>query len=362
MSTSATIWKHDLEATLNACIGDYRDLSPEDVTVLPRPPTALEALRMVHSNHPCVIKAGFSPFLDAAKAYDWSRAETYQAIEGSREVTIAVTDNGLADSVRTFSDGTTTFVKPFETKMTIAELIEKLGKLGNKNSTEAFYLQSQDGNVYRNPPRPSGPPDLSPFQDYIKAEVEWMEEAVGKAAEAVNLWVGDRKSKTSLHHDPYENIYHVLAGSKTFTLLSPLETLHLDQRFHSSSTLHPSGDLENLGLEPQLDPEPSCRVPWVSSPFIPHRCKSMTIKLEQGDTLYLPAGWWHLVEQDEHTGTGIVVALNYWYPSELHSQLYAYERLYRRIARLVGRSGVIPPAEDDLNDESDNDSKCQRRN
>lgn len=66
---------------------------------------------------------------------------------------------------------------------------------------------------------------------------------MGNGAEAVNLWMGSSRSVTSFHHDPYvclikvttannrfENIYHVLSGSKTFSLVSPIEGLFFDRR------------------------------------------------------------------------------------------------------------------------------------
>ena len=41
-----------------------------------------------------------------------------------------------------------------------------------------------------------------------------------------------------------------------------------------------------------------------------------------------------------------------WYPSEPDSQVWAYERLSRRIARESGMSGVIPiPGDEDDNDD-----------
>ncbi len=66
---------------------------------------------------------------------------------------------------------------------------------------------------------------------------------VEKSPDAVNLWIGDEKSVTSIHSgtpsfavhreldanipllrtDPYENIYTVIRGAKHFTLLPPTE-------------------------------------------------------------------------------------------------------------------------------------------
>jgi jumonji domain-containing protein 7 len=38
------------------------------------------------------------------------------------------------------------------------------------------------------------------------------------------------------------------------------------------------------------------------------------ITVEAGETLYLPAGWWHHVRQSEH---GQTCALNWWYDMEM---------------------------------------------
>ncbi|OXG42832.1 hypothetical protein C359_02159 [Cryptococcus neoformans Bt120] len=354
-SKSPTVWKFELEKTLQACTHDYRDLALEQAQVLVEPPSALATLRMIHHSHPYLIN-GFSPLeKETASLFDWSRAETYKEISGSRRVTVAVTDDGLADSVRERHDGRKTFVKALETKMTMSQLTEKLGRSTDQDPF-IYYLQSQDGNIYRDQPSPLGPPELEAFQKYFKRDVPWMKEAIGKQAEAVNLWIGDSRSTTSLHHDPYENIYHVLAGSKTFILLSPLETIHLDQRFYPPSTLKrsPSGQ-----LYPEYDyPDPSSgpRIPWVENLCLPRSARSLSITLQEGDTLFLPAGWWHRVEQ-EGGEEGIAVAVNYWYPSEIHPERYAYERFFRRIAIMSGMEGLIPPMgdEESINSEESDD-------
>jgi hypothetical protein len=46
-------------------------------------------------------------------------------------------------------------------------------------SKEIVYLQSQDGNIYRYPPRPGSEPQLRNLQAYVESEVSWMEEALG---------------------------------------------------------------------------------------------------------------------------------------------------------------------------------------
>jgi jumonji domain-containing protein 7 len=50
------------------------------------------------------------------------------------------------------------------------------------SSKEIVYLQSQDGNIYRSPPRPDSQPQLEKLQEFIEPEVIWMEEALGTSS------------------------------------------------------------------------------------------------------------------------------------------------------------------------------------
>lgn len=62
-------------------------------------------------------------------------------------------------------------------------------------------------------------------------------------------------------------------------------------------------------LEPQLDEPPAHPVPWVEDLDAPPQSRPVTVVLQEGETLYLPAGWWHKVEQSEGS-TGLAVAVN----------------------------------------------------
>ena len=212
----------------------------------------------------------------------------------------------FADSVRKLPNKEKTFVKPLEERMSTRTFISRLlsAKLGS--SGEILYLQSQDGNIHRSSHQSSGlEPELAAFAKYLETDIPWMNDATGHEAEAVNLWIGTRHSTTSFHHDPYENIYHVLSGTKMFTLVSPIEGLWLKQRFYPPSTLHrgPDGRLFSA-----LD-DTARLVPWVESLEAPSGVQAMTVTIRAGETLYLPADWWHKVEQLEGPG-GLAVAIN----------------------------------------------------
>lgn len=44
----------------------------------------------------------------------------------------------------------------------------------------------------------------------------------GSAPEALNFWMGENRSVSSLHKDPYDNLYAVIEGEKHFTLIPEL--------------------------------------------------------------------------------------------------------------------------------------------
>ena len=54
-----------------------------------------------------------------------------------------------------------------------------------------------------------------------------MVEAFEAAPDAVNFWMGPDEAVSAMHKDPYENIYVVVRGTKTFSLLPPTDLVYL---------------------------------------------------------------------------------------------------------------------------------------
>lgn len=77
------------------------------------------------------------------------------------------------------------------------------------------------------------------------------------------------------------------------------------ERFYPQFTLHRS----SAGIEAIRDAEPTYDVPWVESLHPPARAKAVEVEVKAGETLYLPAGWWHRVSQSPGEG-GLAVAVN----------------------------------------------------
>lgn len=60
-----------------------------------------------------------------------------------------------------------------------------IGIKADKDSAEVYYLQSQNGNIYRHsyeeePDDETTSPELSAFQEYIEPEVTFLSEALGE--------------------------------------------------------------------------------------------------------------------------------------------------------------------------------------
>lgn len=136
--------------------------------------------------------------------YDWIHADGLNSVHGS--TSISITPNGLADAV--IDDR---FVLPYDTMMDFSEFLKALnGSLKDGNSP-VYYLQSQNDNLRKDD-------TLLPFFERIPKEIDFVSKSMNRSPDAVNLWIGNHCSKTTLHRDQYENIYHVVFGTKVFTL------------------------------------------------------------------------------------------------------------------------------------------------
>jgi hypothetical protein len=71
------------------------------------------------------------------------------------------------------------------------------------NVEDVCYLQSQDGNLFPGSYFTSGYTEndceLAKLRGDVPAEIPWCSEALGRRPDAVNLWIGNSKSVTSIH-------------------------------------------------------------------------------------------------------------------------------------------------------------------
>ncbi|KAJ3328957.1 JmjC domain-containing protein 7 [Kappamyces sp. JEL0680] len=174
------------------------------------------------------------------------------------------------------------------------------------------YIQRQNSSLTEELPSLCG--DVGP-------PFPWASQVFGGEADAINVWIGGSRSTSSLHKDPYENLYGVVTGAKTFVLIPPHSTPWLYRRFYPVSQL----DSE---LQPRLL-DPPQQTPWIpldpDSPSVLDdfplfaNAVSLRVTLYPGDVLYLPSLWYHQVGQIGPE----TIAVNYWYDMK-HDSRYAW--------------------------------------
>jgi len=268
---------------------------------------------------------------------------------GEAQISVAVTPNGRADAVTRSPDGKLYFVEPHIERMKMSELLSKLSR--ETDDSDIYYLQSQNGNVYSSrffggTPDPS---EFEPLRPDIPSEIPWCSEGLGKSPDAVNLWIGSHKSVTSIHSDPYENIYTVVRGSKHFTLLPPTDGWSLKERMYPHGTWERKIPGSGLTLTPSPPNVSPIRWSSIANPDVPGNvppeAHPIQITVDAGEALYLPPGWWHHVRQDDNT-----IALNWWYDMEMRGMSWVVLSLLRGV-------GDVPSGNDGAASENMDESE-----
>lgn len=112
--------------------------------------------------------------------------------------------------------------------------------------------------------------------------------------QTVNLWMNLFRAKSSLHYDSFHNILIVTSGYKRVRLISPEHTPLL-QPYEASKTAPNHSHLDTQCIfEKSFD----------------EIAKPNDVELGPGDALFIPEGWWHVVESDPCT-----VGINFWFLS-----------------------------------------------
>ncbi|EED84733.1 predicted protein, partial [Postia placenta Mad-698-R] len=188
------------------------DLNGSHYQILDASPTPLEFSRIVHIGRPALIRSKACEIPEGMSR--WTDRYLIERM-GERKISIAVTPTGRADAITQGPDGRLFFAEPHVETMTMGRFLEMLHNV--------HYLQSQNGNLYTaryyDSVGDSDPSEFEPLRGDVPSEVPWCSEALDRSPDAVNLWIGNSASVTSIHSDPYENIYSVVRGKKHFTLL-----------------------------------------------------------------------------------------------------------------------------------------------
>lgn len=208
--------------------------------------TSVEFLRdYISSNKPVIVTNATSHWPALTR---WTRD---YLIEAARDalVTVALTPNGRADCPTPLPDGQTAaittapapaaggvphsqdqcFALPCQRRTTLATFYQLLDASRADPNAAVPYLQYQNSSLTA---------ELPQLLFDIDFELPWASEAFGIPPEAVNIWIGGRKSITSWHRDHYENLYVMISGRKTLRLLPPVDGWRMALRRYPQATWH----------------------------------------------------------------------------------------------------------------------------
>ncbi|KAF9299386.1 JmjC domain-containing protein 7 [Linnemannia elongata] len=365
----------------------HRYVAANRPVVISLPPSATT----IHPSEPTASSSSTSPQrLDPTaeeKAWAWPAFTKWTndylvKTLGSKEITVACTPNGWADAV--VDDKY--FAMPCEKKMTFEQFLDgmpirtrqrksqasghdgkaddeeglingvhDLGLDGDEQGAAAVdpyqevrYIQLQNGNLMT---------EYEELLDDVPAQIPFISEALGKEPDAVNFWYGDERSTTSLHKDHYENMYAVITGRKIFTLIPPTEQFCLHEKQYIAATYVDTADNSTASsstttaqstLRYKLDPmDPVVLTKWIAlnPSHEPQEelfekypryqmCQPFKVVVNPGEMLYLPAMWYHQVEQEpDHEGK--CIAVNWWYDMGFEGDRFSNAAFMTNLLKLV---------------------------
>lgn len=112
----------------------------------------------------------------------------------------------------------------------------------------------------------------------------------------IKIWFGQNLTNSLPHTDPYENLLFVFDGQKKVKLVDPTRRKYVYALSNYSPVDFFHADLSRFPLFREAFP--------------------LTVTVEKGSILYIPALWWHHVVSE-----GRCVAVSEWFT--IHSQLYS---------------------------------------
>ncbi|ALC44869.1 CG10133 [Drosophila busckii] len=307
-----------IEAAIKLLLQEAEELSiGGQIAELKQLPTPLEFARDYYAkNAPVVIRKAVAHWPAVQK---WTPDYLLNKLK-DKIVDVAVTPNGYADGLAT-QDGKEYFVLPLETQMPLSELLQRL----DDPMGAVHYIQKQNSNFSLDFP------ELA--EDILPTDLNFAQQCFAKDPDAVNFWLGDERAITSMHKDPYENLYCVVAGYKDFILLPPHQLCCVPRRRYETGVYKLNSNGQYY-IEPFLNEGEPQHTEWVSvDPLSPDlgaypqyaKARPLRVRVHAGDVLYLPNYWFHHVSQSHKC-----IAINFWYDMEYDSR-YCYYRMLEQL-------------------------------
>ena len=256
---------------------------PTQVEELTKTPTSLEFLRTyVSESVPFVVRGAASNWRSVHRWTPEYLIETH----GELRLSVSLTPNGYADAV---TNGR--FAQPMIETWTLARLMDNIN---NRDKHCVAYYSAQNSCFTKE--------CESLASDVDDTIVLFARDGLGVNETAVNLWIGDERSITTSHQDPFHNLYVVVRGTKLFELRPPCDATVLKRPEWPNARWKLNNDYWSLNDDPNGG----------TTRWIPHDVKypgdSVMVEVKPGDMLYIPPLWFHTVKQKDLT-----IAVNWWF-------------------------------------------------
>ena len=122
-----------------------------------------------------------------------------------------------------------------------------------------------------------------------------------------DLWIG-HTSVSRMHYDNLDNLFAQVVGAKTFVLAEPAAAAHLVQgRLRKANYVY-----EHPGVFTRGAPTDETVINYCGADR-PPEVPTVSVRLEAGDLLYLPFGWWHEVHAHPDEKKGLCAAVSHFY-------------------------------------------------
>lgn len=292
--------------------------------------TPLEFCKKAYSRYHPVILTGL---IDHWPALNKWNEDYFHELLDDKPISVNLTPDGRADSVQSVDyEGVRGdyFVYPAEVQMTMKEFFH----LFHLKDEIVPYLSQQNDNLRR---------EFHELLVDMDLDLPLAELFESKEPEAVNLWIGDERSVSSIHKDHFENFYAVISGEKTFTLMPPTDIAFLPELTYPALKYEATfshedgeeGEGKISGLRLTKDGCPADMLSWISvdpddesthsSWSDKHLCNPIRCTVRAGEILYIPAMWYHRVSQNCMT-----IAVNMWYDQRFDFRYVFYEHISDR--------------------------------
>ena len=384
-----------------------------EIPILSHPPSSLEFLRdYVSPSIPCIIRCAIVSLHNSDSDQEQQQDDPLhvtldQLVElaGDCVVTVNVTPDGHGDCVRhvMVEDDehnqepcavVKMFVKPEEKKMTLRDFRRGLRSQTPQSATTSsqnfesrtelnrYPVVHRNQSTARNCLIPESDDCTancvlyySQQNDCLRTELlslfhanifpstfKFAEEAFGTGSpDAINLWVGNEQSVSSMHKDHYENLFYVCSGEKVFTLCPPADVPFLHSGQYPSGTfcqvhadpsnrammwvvVPDSKSTSDIGMVEEID-----MVQWMEPDIQNYQMQysdntdndydnkfpllkfahPIEVRVKAGEMLYLPSLWFHRVTQSMET-----VGVNYWYDMKFDSK-WCYFNFLQRLGERI---------------------------